>query len=58
MISCVAKEIKKKVFKKILLVFIVVALFLLVLVGIHLSKQFENTPPDEVSSEIEQSDIS
>ena len=45
-------------FKKILLVFIVVALFLLVLVGIHLSKQFENTPPDEVSSEIEQSDIS
>ena len=58
MISCVAKEIKKKVFKKILLVFIVVALFLLVLVGIHLSKQFENTPPDDVSSEIEQSDIS
>ena len=58
MISCVAKEIKKKVFKKILLVFIVVALFLLVLVGIHLSKQFENTPPDEVSSEIEQADIS
>lgn len=58
MISCVAKEIEKKVFKKILLVFIVVALFLLVLVGIHLSKQFENTPTDEVSSEIEQSDIS
>ena len=45
-------------FKKILLVFIVVALFLLVLVVIHLYKQFENTPPDEVSSEIEQSDIS
>ena len=44
--------------KRILLVFIVVALSLLVLVGIHLSKQFENTPPDEVSSEIEQSDIS
>lgn len=45
-------------FKKILLVFIVVALFLLALVGIHLSKQFENTPTDAVSSEVEESDDS
>lgn len=45
-------------FKKILLVFIVVALFLLVLVGIHLSKQFENTPTDAVSSEAEEPDVS
>ena len=44
--------------KKILLVFIVIILFLLALAGVYLSKQFENTPADEVSSEIEQSDIS
>ena len=44
--------------KKILLVFIVIILFLLALAGVYLSKQFEYTPADEVSSEIEQSDIS
>lgn len=44
--------------KKILLVFIVIILFLLALAGVYLSKQFENTPADEVSGEIEQSDIS
>ena len=44
--------------KKILLVFIVIILFLLALAGVYLSKQFENIPADEVSSEIEQSDIS
>ena len=31
---------------------------MLALAGVYLSKQFENTPADEVSSEIEQSDIS
>ena len=33
-------------------------MFLLALAGVYLSKQCENTPADEVSSEIEQSDIS
>lgn len=52
------KETKRKVLKKVLLVFLVVVLFLLAFAGVYFSKQFEDKPTESISVESVNFDIS